>query len=123
MNMISNFKWDLNSTKVMWLFDGDAIVKSYKHPIRSAVPLADLTGVAIVEAVEDAGNNNAMIWNYDGSERLRIQFPLRDQYGYFFDQMYYVNNRLCVFANLGTIDFRYEIDESSGKILASFESR
>jgi hypothetical protein len=123
MNLISDFIWVLNSLVVRWLCNGKPIEKTYSHPIRSAIPLADLSGVAVVESSKDAGRNNAVVFNGDGSERFRLKFPLPEPHGYCFDQMYYVEGRLNAFANLDGTDFRYEINEKDGEIIASYETR
>jgi hypothetical protein len=120
---ISKFAWTLHSRTATWECGGVEIRKSYANPIRSAVLLRDASGVAIVEPFQEAGLNNAVVFNADGSERFRLSFPALPSRGYGYDQAYYIDEALNAFVNLGGVDFRYVIDESEGRVLAQYEAR
>jgi hypothetical protein len=119
---LSNFHWVRGAASVDWTAGGVAIHKSYSG-IQSAVCLRDQTGVAIVISHQSAGRNNAFVLNADGTERFRIEFPSGEHLGYWFAQVYYVGTELTAFANVDGWDKAYVIDEATGKILRSYESR
>ena len=123
MKKIKKFTSPLRSNASTWECEGLEIRKSYANPIRSAVPLQDGSGAVIVEPFQEAGLNNAIIFNADGSERFRLSFPEPASRGYGYDQAYHINEALNVFANIGGTDFRYVIDESEGSVLARYEAR
>ena len=105
------------------MHDGKRIAKSYKFPIRSAVPLRDETGVAIVEPFEEKGRDNAVVFNSDGTERFRLRFPMPEPHGNCFDQMYYILDKLTVIANLRGVDFACELNEQTGNVTKTYETR
>jgi hypothetical protein len=123
MKALSNFRWDYDSKVVLWECCGKNISKEYEFPIRSAVMLDDGSGVAVVEPFETSGRNNAVVFNSDGSERFRLTFPLPEPYGNCYDQMYYVSDKLTAFANVRGNDWGYVLDQATGRVLESFESR
>lgn len=123
MNTATDFKWPLNSPRISWLFNGCLVNKTYRFPVRSAILLDDGTGVAVVEPFEEKGRDNAVVFNSDGTERFRLKFPLPEPYGNCFDQIYYVEGKLTAFANLRGNDFAYELNQQTGEVLRSHESR
>lgn len=123
MTTITDFKWVYDSPAVSWFYDGRLVNKTYRFPVRSAVPLKDGTGIAIVEPFEEKGRENAVVFNGDGTERFRLKFPLPEPYGNCYDQIYYVEDKLTAFANLRGNDFAYELDQRTGAVLKSYESR
>jgi hypothetical protein len=120
---IKNFEWAYNALVARWECKGIQIAKTYKFPIRSAVVLSDKTGVAIVEPFEEKGRNNAAVFNSDGTERFRLNFPLPEPHGNCFDQMYYICEKLTAIANLRGADFAYELNEQNGEVIRSYESK
>ena len=123
MDATTNFVWAYNSPTAAWSYKGQRIEKTYRFPIRSAILLRDGSGVAVVEPFKEAGRDNAVVFDGNGELRFRLKFPLPEPHGYSYDQMYYVKDKLCAFANLDGTDFRYEVEESTGELLASSESR
>jgi hypothetical protein len=123
MKKVSNFNWVYDSKVVFWECDEKQVSKHYDFPVRSAVVLDDASGVAVVEPFETSGRDNAVVFNCDGNERFRLSFPLPEPYGNCYDQMYYVNKNLTAFANLRGTDFGYVLDEATGNVIRSFESR
>jgi hypothetical protein len=120
---MTDFEWNVNSRTVRWMHSGKSIVKQYDFPIRSAVPLRDATGVAVVEPFEEKGRDNVVVFNADGSERFRLRFPLPEPHGNCFDQMYYVRDKLTAIANLRGTDFAYELNEQTGDVIRTYETR
>jgi hypothetical protein len=108
---------------VHWTHEGKVISKSYRNPIRSAVPLNDQTGVAVVEPFEEKGRDNAILFNADGSECFRLKFPLPEPCGNCYAQMYYAEGRLTAFANEQGNDFAYELNQETGAVLRRYETR
>ena len=123
MSNLTDFEWKFNSPVASWRHNCKSIVKQYDFPIRSAVPLRDETGVAVVEPFEEKGRDNAVVFNADGSERFRLRFPLPEPHGNCFDQMYYIRQVLTAIANLRGVDFAYELNEQTGDVLKSYETR
>lgn len=123
VKLIKEFNWAFNSKVASWICEKTTIRKEYRYSIRSAIPLLDGTGVALVEPMEQAGRDNAVVFDANGTERFRLVFPLPEPHGHCFDQMYYVQGRLTAFANLRGADFGYVLDEKTGEVLKSFESR
>jgi hypothetical protein len=123
MNTITDFKWAFNSPSVNWICNGRLVSKTYRFPVRNAVPLKDGTGVAVVEPFDEKGRENAVVFNGDGTERFRLKFPLPEPYGNCFDQIYYVGEKLTAFANLRGNDFAYELNPQTGEVLKTYETR
>jgi hypothetical protein len=120
---LDSLRWDYNSPQVEWTVSGSRIRKLYRHPIQCAIQLHDSSGVAIVESREESGDRNAVILDANGEERFRLKVPLSLNERGWFDQMYYVGDRLFAFAHISGVDFRYEVDEHSGTLGPAMESR
>lgn len=123
MDQVTDFEWPFDSTQASWSFGGRQVRKFYADPIRSAVVLLDGTGVALVEPYQAGRSENAVVFNADGSERFRVKLPVPDPRGYWFEQMYYVQGVLTAFATVHGVDRAYAIDEHSGSILRTYETR
>ncbi|MGS0743050.1 hypothetical protein ACVBEF_14635 [Glaciimonas sp. GG7] len=80
-------RWQTDGT---WIVKFEGFPKKDWTPTISASPLPDHSGVVLVEIDYDfTRNNNAIIFNQDGSERIRLISP----FGYF-SSVYYENNQL-----------------------------
>jgi hypothetical protein len=123
MNKVTNFEWAFNSGQVRWECGDAKILLTYPHRIRSAIVLDDQSGVAMVEPFEDKGRDNAVVCNADGSVRFRLKFPLSEQYGFCYDQIFYVQGLLTAFANLQGVDFGYQLDQNTGAVMRSYQSK
>jgi hypothetical protein len=123
MKKATDFTWKKGSSELSWCWNGHMIRKTYRFPLCVANLLDDETGVAVIEPFEEKGRDNAVVFNGDGTERFRLKFPLPEQYGNYYFDIYYVNGRLTAFANLRGNDFAYELNQQNGEVLKSYESR
>jgi hypothetical protein len=79
-----------------------------------AVPLADNTGIAIVEAPFDRGANKAGLLNADGSTRSILRVP-NAQSATFYDVLY-MNGVLTFLAATSNGDIQVQVDEQDGSV-------
>lgn len=121
--MITDFEWIFDAPVVTWRYNSGQILKRYNYPIRSAVLLRDFSGAAVAEPYEEKGINNAVIFNADGSERFRLEFPIDDPRSICFDQIYYINDELTAICVTRSADFAYVVDPTDGKYLRHYETR
>ena len=120
---VADFRWRADSTEVRWNHAGEEVVRRYAMPILKAIALNDGSGVAIVEHPDEAGRDNAVVLNADGSLRFRIKLPAPASSGYAFWELYYVGTELTAFAAISGGDFACVIDPSSGEIMRKYETR
>lgn len=118
---VNAFSWLPHSSDVTWLNGNDLVRLCYARPIPRALPLLDGSGVAIVEPHEDVGPNNAIVVDANGALRFRIALP-RDGRSWFGD-IYYIDVELTVIEWRGGTDFAHVVDEQSGRLVRSRESR
>jgi len=121
--VITPFKWFLDAQEVTWKYNSGQVIKQYAYPIRSAVVLRDLSGVALVEPHEEKGINNAVVFNADGSERFRLKFPMNDPRSICFNQIYYINDELTAICATRSADFAYVFDPTNRKYLRHYDTR
>lgn len=87
-----------------------------------AVPLADMSGIAVFEGPYDDKNNRAYIVNCDGSIRAQVG-PLEPvRHAMFYDVMY-LNGRLTFLASISDHDVQVWVSETDGAILQVREFR
>ena len=67
--------WEKGDRTVRWTFEGHQISKTYSDPPMSAVYLSDPPSIVVVEHVWSAGPSNAVVYDLDGKERVRLQPP------------------------------------------------
>ena len=118
---VTEFTWAARGAEVSWKCGDIRVQRKYSADI-VAIPLRDGSGVAVVEPEATAGPLNAVIFNCDGSERVRL-VPPRPTDGNGFYDMYYVNGVLTGIVGIQGGDFALEIDEKSGQILRKYETR
>jgi len=79
--------WNPGDLTVRWARGGHTIVKEFADPPRSAIYVREPASVVIVESMESAGALNAVVYELDGRERLRLQpLPVDSPIG--FDQVF-----------------------------------
>jgi hypothetical protein len=103
---------------------GSTIVKTYSAAVAGAVLLWDGSGVAIAEP-DDAGmSQEVVIFNADGSRRVSLRMPVRDDISVIgFHQLYYVGGELTAIVACVGRDFAYVIDPNTGRFIRSYETR
>jgi hypothetical protein len=85
--------------------------------------LNDDSGAIVVLPIDDKGVNNALIVNADGSARCFVQVPSDFQSGRGFHDAYYVNGEMTAIFVLPTHDFAFVIDEKTGQVIRTYETR
>ena len=80
--------WEPGATAVSWENEGQLVRLDFADSPRSVSYISDCDGVVIVEALDGAGgSSNAILFDLDGTERLRLQPPpVSDPIG--FDQVF-----------------------------------
>jgi hypothetical protein len=99
---------------VSWQTASGRVAKAYSAPIHSACLLEDESGVAVVEPPTGTNRRNAVIFNGDGTDRLRLTFPVDEGIVYAFDSMYYIQGKLAAIVATTRGDFAAVVDPSSG---------
>lgn len=81
-------QWDRTSTSVSWERGGDMVRLTLEDAPRSVAYINDADVIVVVEAIKIPSiGSNAVVYNSDGTERLRLQPPLvSDPIG--FDQVF-----------------------------------
>ncbi len=68
--------WREGDTDVRWRSGGDTVVKPYRMPPATVTAWADPPSVIVVVEPEEAGRlDNAIVYEPDGTERLRLVPP------------------------------------------------
>jgi hypothetical protein len=117
---VAAFEHPTDSGLVSWLFNTTRVIKQYASPAQ-AIPLASYAGVLIVEPY-DGVPNNAVIYNADGSERVRLVNPMVAHGAICFDDAYYVGAELTVIAAMQGSRFACVFDET-GMLQRVYETR
>lgn len=94
---------------VSWPSEGGETIKRYSEPPCAVISLTDPSGVLIVEP---ADGPNAVIFNLDGQERLRISEPPGDFFGY---GQCFEDERGLAIVNLATFERGY-VDPRTGGV-------
>jgi hypothetical protein len=117
---ISDFENPDDSRYVRWKFAGKTIEKDYPG-ITYAIPLASGTGVVVVEPY--AGHpDNAIIFDADGTERIRLVNPLTSIGAICFIYPYYVGPDLTLVVALRDLQYGCVFD-ADGRCLRTYEAR
>ena len=116
---IADFENPDGATYVRWRTGGTPIEKRYSR-MAFGVELASGTGVLVVEP--DGYLDNAVIYNEDGSERVRLRNPDPQSGQSAFVDAYYINEELTVILGSRAGQTACVFDES-GNLVRSYESR
>lgn len=85
--------------------------------------LLDDSSVVVVLPMRDDGQTNAQIRNASGDVRCEIEIPASFRGGSGFADAYYVHGELTAFFIRPGRDFACVVDEKTGRILKSYETR
>lgn len=85
--------------------------------------LHDDSGVIAVLPMRADGEVNAQIHNVTGDIRCEIEIPESFRGGNGFADAYYVNGELTVIFVRPGRDFAFVVDEKSGRVIRSYETR
>jgi len=107
---------------VSWL-DGGRTVRIEFSKNGISCPLADLSGVGIVESPFEREPNRAYVTNSDGSERFALMKPSEAGPDALFSDVYYVDGTLCFFLSGRFGDRRIECDATTGQLLKIVQVR
>jgi hypothetical protein len=112
--LIDRVFWD-GHQKVGWtLQDGQVISRTWKYRPNSVVLLNDLSGVLVVESVEESGATNLSVVNADGVERIRPKPPTEVGRTHGFAYAGYEMGRLVVVIATVGEDIACEFDAVTG---------
>ena len=115
-NRASELEWQYGDRSLSWKGNSGQVTKAYSEPVQSACLLARSDGVAVVEPYKEVGMRNAVIFNADGSERVRLQVPIEEAIVYAFDSMYYIQGRLTAILATTRGDLAGVVDEETGAL-------
>ncbi|WP_425618825.1 hypothetical protein NA78x_002541 [Anatilimnocola sp. NA78] len=85
--------------------------------------LNDDSGVIVVFPIEKNGFSNAQIINSTGTVRCQLEIPYEFRNGHGFWDAYYVQGELTAILLTPGRDFAFVIDEQTGCVLRSYETR
>jgi hypothetical protein len=85
--------------------------------------LRDGTGAIAVFPLEKRGEPNARIVDCSGAVRCNLEIPSEFRNGTCYYDAYYVQGELTAVFSLPGRDFACVIDEKTGKVLRSYETR
>jgi hypothetical protein len=114
MTQAWDLAWEYGDMVVSWQTASGRVAKAYSAPIHSACLLEDGTGVAVVEPTAGTNRRNAVIFEGDGTERLRLAFPVDEEIVYAFDSMYYIEGKLAAIIATTRGDFAAVVDPHRG---------
>ena len=116
---IGAFHNPADGNSVEWTHAGKRILKHYPGPAY-AIVLASQDGVLIVEPT--GAPNNAVIYNPDGTERVRLRNPMVHAGAIAFSYPYYSDGELTVNSAIPGLEFACVFDET-GQLQKVFETR
>lgn len=99
-----------NGERICWLYQGQRTCKQYGHVLLGYECLPDNTGILVLEPYQEAGSNNAVIFNTDGSERWRLPYTKESGTGVFFDRVGMTQGKLKVIAIVDNRDVGFVVD-------------
>ncbi len=120
---ISHLSWQRSSAVVSWYCEGRRVEKAYRKPIASVCALRDGFGIALVEAIDESGPHNAVVFDSDGAIRFRVGLPFPEYQVQGFADMYYVRDELTAILVTPGRDFAVVVDDKTGKCLRTYETR
>ena len=108
--------WSIGERTVRWKGPAGVIEKVYDEPPQSACYVPDPPSVVVVEFMERApAISNAVVFDLDGSERLRLKPPdLPDPVG--FDQVFVSRAGVVAVFVTRRADYQGEPDLLSGEL-------
>jgi len=95
---------------IYWDFNGQVVKKTYSESLIGYEILPDESGIVLLEPISEAGSENAVIYNLDGSKRWRLKFPSDLSQGIIFDRVGVSNGKLIVIGIVDGRDVRFEVD-------------
>ena len=117
---VSHFENPSNATYARWEHNGLIVEKQYSRVV-FAVELQSHDGVAMVEPYQ-GHPNNGVIYNGDGTLRIRLVNPPASKGSICFAYPYYVKSELTFVAAFPESQFGCVFDES-GNCLRTYEMR
>lgn len=107
--------WRPGDSTACWSFAGHQIRKEHALPLQSATYVADPPSVVLVEEISSSGPTNAVVYELDGRERVRLRPPdLSTMMG--FDQVFQSSAGVVAVVITRQGDFQGEPDLISGEL-------
>lgn len=85
--------------------------------------LRDGSGAVVVLPIGKTDVRNAQIVDASGTCRAKLEVPIGFEQGLGFADAYYVNDQLTAIFVTTARDFAFVIDESSGNVIRTYETR
>jgi hypothetical protein len=85
--------------------------------------LLDGSGAVAVFPIGENGINNAQIIETAGRVRCEVEVPSEFRHGLGFHDAYYVNGELTAIFVVPGRDFAFVINENTGRVIRSYETR
>lgn len=117
---ISNFESPSNSRIIRWRHAGNDIEKNYQG-VAHGTAFADGSGVVVVEPYS-GHPHNAVIFNSDGTQRVRLTNPLTAIGAICFVYPHYVRTELTLVVALRDLEYGCVFD-MDGRCLRTYETR
>jgi hypothetical protein len=73
--MTVDLSWNRGDRVVHWNYAEQNVRKEFDLPIQCAVYIANPSSVVIVEGIQSSGPRNAVVFDLDGQERVRLRPP------------------------------------------------
>lgn len=109
--------------KICWVNNSVSRCKEYINLIMGYEILPDGSGFIVLEPYQDAGKNNAVIYNIDGTERWRLPFTNKSGEGVYFDRVGIVEGELNVIAIIDNRDVGFIVDYNKNEYKNIYSSR
>jgi hypothetical protein len=118
MNNITDFRYQENSSFVGWIYSGSIVKKLFDFDIY-AILLKSQQKVLVIESINR--QDNAVIFNADGSEYRRIKNP--DSHALCFGDVYYVNDELTLISRRRDASMTAVVIDENGDLIRTHETR
>lgn len=120
---MSNLKWDITKSAIIWTHSGKTIELETKYPPFSVIALKDKTGIAVVFSDQERKGSNASVINADGSVRFELEIPSEIKDFICFHEIYYIDNELTAIIATRNCDYAYTFNSSNGGYIKKYETR
>jgi hypothetical protein len=111
-----DLQWERGSNTVQWWWKGRTVCLRYPQPIRSAAVIGDPAVVVVVEPLEHSAPRNAVVFEPDGTEGLRLIPPNSPNTITGFDQVFQSAGAIEAVLFTNGADLHGEPDLATGEL-------
>jgi len=101
--------------EIAWDWNGSTVKKKYSDILMGYEVLPDKAGIILLEPASQVGTENAVIYNIDGTQQWRLQFPSGVGVGLLFDRVGVSSGDLVVIGAMNGRDVKFTIDYNNSK--------